>query len=76
MRSKHQSRLGSATEQILNVGSGFIISACVFNWIISPLYDLKTTTHENLSITLIFTVISIVRGYVWRRVFNEEEKDA
>ncbi len=65
-----QSKLESALEQTLNVGSGFILSYIIWITVITPVYDIQLSTSENLSVTLIFTIVSLLRGYVWRRVFN------
>jgi len=65
-----QSKLESLIEQFLNVGSGFIISWIFWVTVITPVYDIQVSTSENLQITAAFTVISVIRGYVWRRVFN------
>jgi hypothetical protein len=65
-----QSRLSSLIEQILNVGSGFLISLIVWMYVIVPIWDFEVTLTENLAITIIFTVVSVIRGYAWRRIFN------
>lgn len=65
-----QSRRHSLLEQLLNVGSGFLISLAVWTWIIVPVWHLPVHPAENLQITAVFTVMSIARGYVWRRLFN------
>ncbi len=38
-----------------------------------PVWELEVDTHENLQITLAFTVLSVVRGFIWRRIFNSRE---
>lgn len=65
-----QTRLSSAIEQLLNVGSGFLISTLLWQFVIDPLWHLETSIQDNLHITGIFTVASIMRGYAWRRWFN------
>ena len=65
-----QSKLESALEQALNVGSGFILSYIIWITVITPVYDIQLSTSDNLTVTLIFTVASLLRGYIWRRVFN------
>ena len=64
-----QSRLSSFLEQVLNVGSGFFVAMAVWHWVICPLYGIDVDLAENVQITGIFTVVSIARGYVWRRAF-------
>jgi hypothetical protein len=66
----NQTKLESFIEQCLNTASGFIISLIVWTAIIVPVWDLQVNMIQNINITLIFTILSIVRGYVWRRFFN------
>lgn len=65
-----QSRRMSMVEQVCNVGSGFLISLMVWIYIILPYLKIDVPLHDNVIVTLIFTVVSIIRGYTWRRVFN------
>lgn len=66
-----QSRLSSFIEQLLNVGSGFIVSLLFWIFVVIPVWDLQVDHVDNLAITACFTVLSIIRGYVWRRLFNK-----
>lgn len=61
----------SLLESCLNVGSGFVLSLIVWEFVIEPLFGIEKSLRENIGITGIFTVISIVRGYIWRRLFNK-----
>lgn len=65
-----QSRAHSLVEQVFNIGSGFILSLLIWTALITPMYDIRVSAGENLEITGIFTVVSILRGYIWRRAFN------
>lgn len=65
-----QSKTKSLVEQLLNIGSGFIVSLIVWIYVIAPIWSIDVTMSDNLNITLIFTVISVIRGYLWRRLFN------
>jgi hypothetical protein len=66
-----QTKLNSLTEQVLNVTSGFLISAAFWEWGLSPLiYAGYISVGNSLTITAFFTGISLVRGYFWRRLFN------
>lgn len=67
-----QSKLSSLVEQLLNVGSGFVVSLIFWTFVVVPVWDLEVNTQENLSITACFTILSVVRGYVWRRIFNRK----
>lgn len=64
-----QSRLESAIEVGLNIGSGLLIAALIVQPLVFPLFDIETTTSDNIIIAILFTTVSIVRGYIWRRLF-------
>ena len=38
---------------------------------IVPVWDLDGSMTDNLAITGTFTAVSVVRGYLWRRLFNK-----
>lgn len=65
-----QSRLGSAVEAVLNVGSGFIVAMLVWQLAVAPLWGYEVTLLDNLGLTTIFTVVSMLRTYLWRRLFE------
>lgn len=65
-----QSALHSFVEAITSTVIGFIISWLTLSLIISPLFHLRTSADEDFLITCIFTVVSILRGYGIRRLFN------
>lgn len=61
----------SLLEQTLNIGSGFIIAYFAWKFIVAPLINHGwLAVEDSLYITIIFTVISFIRGYYWRRTFN------
>ena len=64
-----QSKKGSVIESVANIAIGFGI-AMMAQMIIFPLYDVHITHSQNFTMTCIFTVISFVRSYILRRVFN------
>lgn len=64
-----QSKLESAVEATLNIGSGFVLSLVVWQ-ILAGLYGIPMPLSRNLEITSIFTVVSLARSYLWRRIFN------
>jgi hypothetical protein len=65
-----QSRTHSLAETSLNVASGFIVSFVVWELVVKPVWLIETSIAENLQITALFTILSIARGYVWRRLWN------
>lgn len=64
-----QSRLSSLIEAVINVAIGFAVSLGI-TAIVLPAYGHAVSWSENLQITGIFTVASIVRSYAVRRWFN------
>lgn len=64
-----QSRIDSTMEAVTNTAIGFVIS--LLTWIaVSHAFDIPMPFATNLAITGIFTVVSIARQYVLRRLFN------
>jgi hypothetical protein len=64
-----QTRLSSLVEAVFNVAVGFVVSVLITS-VVLPAYGHAVTWGDNLQITAIFTVSSIVRSYVLRRLFN------
>jgi hypothetical protein len=56
-------------ESIANTMAGYLVSLCASLWIY-PLMGWPVTFVQANIITLFFTVLSIGRNYVVRRVFN------
>ena len=65
-----QSRFGSIIETLTNVVVGLIISF-VANLLIFPLFGWEISTSQNIILVIFYTVISIVRSYALRRIFNK-----
>ena len=64
-----QSRLMSLVEAVTNVAVGY--GAAVATQVtVFPLFGLRLSLGENLLIGGVFTVVSVVRGYALRRVFE------
>ena len=66
MQTKKQSFLESITNTLV----GFIISLAA-TFVIFPIVGVASTGAKNIAITLFFTIISVLRGYVVRRFFNK-----
>ena len=64
-----QTKLESFIETCMNVSIGFCISYAAWP-IVAKLHGLPYGAAQAFSITMIFTVLSITRGYVIRRWFN------
>ena len=59
----------SLIETIVSVAIGYIV-ALLSQVVVFPLFDIEVSLIDNLLIGLLFTVISIIRGYYIRRLFN------
>lgn len=64
-----QSKLMSLLETSLSTAIGFIV-ALATQIIVFPWFGFDPPLHQNLLITAIFTVVSIVRQFCLRRVFE------
>lgn len=64
-----QSRLGSLAETTINMIVGFWLSVLV-QAIVFPLYGYELKLHDNMAIVALFTIVSMIRSYVLRRIFN------
>ncbi len=68
-----QTRWESLIEGCLNTASGFII-AWILTLTVLPLFGYQVSVGKGFWITVIFTVVSVIRNYVWRRYFNGKLK--
>lgn len=64
-----QSKKNSFIESIINVICGYFV-ALLSQIIIFPVFGIHATIQDNIMIGLWFTVISICRSYIMRRVFT------
>jgi hypothetical protein len=65
-----QSRAMSLVEAVVNVLVGYGVAVAT-QLMVFPWFGLSTTIDQNLTIGLIFTVVSLVRSYALRRLFEE-----
>lgn len=59
----------SLLEAAANVGSGYVI-ALLTQVTVFPFFGIETTLEQDALITAIFTVVSLIRTYLWRRFFE------
>ena len=67
-RMRDQSRLHSLLETLASIAIGFVVSLGI-TAVVLPAYGHQVTWGDNVQITTVFTLSSIVRGYAVRRVF-------
>lgn len=64
-----QTKKHSLIEAVVNVSIGYIV-AILSQMAIYPLFNIRTSTKENMLLALFFTLVSLVRSYCLRRFFN------
>ena len=65
-----QSKKFSLIEATTNTAIGFVIALCT-QLVIYPVMGIVVSIQENIIITAVFTAVSILRGYIIRRLFNK-----
>ncbi|WP_243032886.1 DUF7220 family protein [Vibrio cincinnatiensis] len=69
-----QSKKHSFIESVTNVLVGYWVSV-LSQLLIFPLFGVHLRIEENLLISFYFTLISIVRSYSIRRLFNKQSRN-
>lgn len=64
-----QTRLASFIEAWLNVVIGFLVAVGA-NLVILPHFGYEVSTRDAFSMGYLFTVVSVIRSYTLRRIFN------
>lgn len=64
-----QSRRGSAVEAVANVLIGYWVAVGA-QMLIFPLFGVRLPVGDNMLIAILFTVVSLARSYLLRRLFN------
>lgn len=67
-----QSKRHSIMEAVTSTAVGFLVTWFA-GMAIYPLVGIQVTTSQNTVVVLLFTVVSLIRGYVLRRAFNAFE---
>lgn len=67
-----QSKLESFIESCINIGSGYFVALFIWVVVVRNVWDIQVSMIDNFTITFMFTVVSVIRSYFWRRFFNAE----
>lgn len=65
-----QSKKMSLIEQVTSTAIGLLVSLGA-QYVVFPWFGIYATLGDHLGITACFTVVSVARGYVVRRLFNK-----
>lgn len=66
-----QTRAQSLFEIFLNLITGYVVGVLI-QVIMFPFYGMHLSLGQNLTLGLIFTASSVIRGYAWRRYWNKK----
>lgn len=64
-QSKKQSVIESITQTVIGLGTSIVLQLILY-----PLMGIPVTFTQNIIITLVFFTVSVIRGYLIRRLFN------
>ena len=68
-----QSKLESLSEAVFNTFIGFVI-AFISQLVFFPIVGIEANLAQNFILTILFTLVSIIRTYIIRRYFNKKSK--
>ena len=68
MQTKKHSLIESVTQTIIGLATSLLIQLIIY-----PILNIPVTLSQNLVITAVFFMASIVRGYFVRRLFNNKK---
>ena len=69
MQTKRQSLIESLTSTTIGIIIGIVLNLTVL-----PIFGYPVSLSDSLWISVIFTVVSIIRSYIIRRWFNSKEE--
>lgn len=64
-----QRKIVSLIEVCLSIAIGFAVALCT-QLLVFPLFGIYVDIGAHVSITILFTTVSVVRSYFVRRLFN------
>ena len=65
-----QTKKLSIIEAVSNTVIGLLTSFCI-QLLIYPFLNIEVSINQNIFITFVFFIVSILRGYIVRRLFNK-----
>lgn len=66
----NQSKVDSVMESVTNIAIGFPLSLIVWHFLCIAM-GIPMPLGDNILVTTVFTVVSLLRSYVLRRMFND-----
>jgi len=68
-QSKKQSIFESVIQTLIGLATSILVQITIY-----PLMGIPVSFNQNLIITAVFFIVSLVRGYIVRRLFNKSKK--
>jgi hypothetical protein len=65
-QTKKLSFMESLTQTVIGLVTSFMIQIVIY-----PILNIEVSLNQNIIITLVFFIASIIRGYIVRRLFNK-----
>ena len=65
-QSKQKSLVESIVQTIIGLGTSIVLQVVLY-----PILGIPVSFTQNLIITAVFFIVSIVRGYIVRRIFEK-----
>jgi len=65
-QTKQKSLIESTVQTVIGLGTSIVLQMILY-----PMMGIPVSFSQNLIITAVFFVVSIVRGYLVRRIFNK-----
>ena len=65
MQSKTKSIIEAVSNTVIGLLTAFIIQIIIY-----PLLNIEVSINQNIIITFVFFIVSIIRSYLVRRLFN------
>ena len=69
MQSKRLSIIEALTNTITGLITSFLIQLVIY-----PVLNIKVKISQNIIITIVFFIASVLRGYIIRRIFTKIKK--
>lgn len=69
-----QTRKRSLFEVTFSVVVGYLVGLAVNLFVLPPILKTEVSTGEGAIVAIIFSVISIIRSFILRRIFNDIER--
>ena len=66
MQTIKNSIFESVTNVVLGLITSFLIQIFIYKWL-----NIPVTINQNLQITIVFFIVSFIRSYIIRRIFNK-----